>query len=125
MPAPRKVTEVRAFLGLVGYYRRFIKGCSSRAKALNTPMQKDLRWYLAKEQEAAFHDLRQCLLLPPVPKRPDFEQPFRLQTDWCKDEVAAVLCQDFEGVKHPICYASSSLIPAEKMELCCYFSTWI
>lgn len=114
MPAPRNVTEVRAFLGLIGYYRRFICNFSDRAKALNLLLHKDQQWTWTEPQQAAFMELKHCLLLPPILKRPDFGEPFILQTDWCPDAIAAVLCQNFEGQEHPICFASRSLNSAEK-----------
>ena len=114
MPPPATVTQVRAFLGLIGYYRRFIHRMSQRARPLHELLHLDQPWKWTSSQQAAFVDLKDCLLEPPVLKRPNFDQPFILQTDWSREAIAAVLCQIHDGEEHPKCYAGRDVNPAEK-----------
>lgn len=64
--------------------------------------------------QQAFMELKNYLLMPPILKRPDFGEPIILQTDWCREAIAAELCQVFDGKAHPICFASRGLNAAEK-----------
>lgn len=107
---PRTVTEVRAFLGLVGYYRRFISSYSLIAKPLNQLTQKDVPFVWGKLQREAFERLKDCLVKAPILARPDPHKPFILDTDFQKYAVAAVLSQKGDdGLEHVIAYASKSL----------------
>ena len=114
LSAPTTVTEVRAFLGLVGYYRRFIKRFAARAAPLHQLLKKEQVWDWTADCQAAFEDLKQSLLEPPILKRPTCNGQFILQTDWSSQAVAAVLCQRQNGQEHPIAYASRALTPAER-----------
>ena len=110
---PRTLTEVRAFLGLVSYYRKFVAGFASIATPLHRLLKKDLEFNWDGACQAAFEDLKQRLMQSPILKRPDFSLPFILQTDWSKEAIAAVLCQVQDGREHPIAYASRALTPTE------------
>jgi len=56
-------------------------------------------------------ELKNYPLMPPILKRPDFGEPFILQTDWCREAIAAVLCQVFDGKKHPsVLQAEASML---------------
>jgi hypothetical protein len=107
---PRTVTEVRAFLGLVGYYRRFIASYSLIAKPLNYLTQKDVSFVWTDSQQAAFEALKASLLSAPILARPDPQQPFILDTDFQQFAIAAVLSQVGEdGLEHVVAYASKGL----------------
>ena len=111
---PQDQTEVRAFLGLVGYYRRFIPGFAATAAPLHQLLKKssDLQW--SSECQAAFETLKQRLIEPPILKRPLPHGVFTLQTDWSTKAIAAVLCQEQDGRECTIAYASKSLTPTER-----------
>lgn len=119
---PKTVRHVRAFLGFVGYYRRFIKNFSKIAKPLNALLagtgrprrhtSPRITW--SPECEEAFQQLKAELLQAPILAYADFTQPFLLYTDASNSGLGAVLAQKQEGVEKVIAYASRSLHPAER-----------
>jgi hypothetical protein len=113
---PVTKTGVRAFLGLTGYYRRFIPDYSKVAVPLTELTRKQqpdkVRWGDAQEQ--AFQALKSALVCGPVLQAPDPNRPYILQTDASQYGIGAVLSQaDAAGVEHPVCYASRKLQPRE------------
>ena len=136
---PTNVTELRKFLGLAGYYRRFVDSFSRKAKPLTdllggTPTKKrkkkktdQLRlspppWTWGPSQQKAFDTLKEALMSPPILVYPDYDEPFVLHTDASGDGLGAVLCQERDGLEGVVSYASRSLshseknYPAHKME---------
>ena len=127
-PRPTTVRNVRSFLGLCGYYRRFIKDISKIAAPLteltggpNSPggskqgSPKIARW--GKEEEAAFAQLKKALISPPILRRPDLERPFILYTDWSTMAVGAILAQEDPDIpqgEYVVAYASKKLTSAER-----------
>lgn len=115
------MTELRAYLGFVGYYRRFIEGFSSIAAPLHRllvgispKMKKPQLGPWTEACEVAFNTLKQRLTTAPVLAFADFTHPFTLYTDASLQGLGAVLTQG-EGVKEQvIAYASRSLSPSEK-----------
>jgi hypothetical protein len=79
--APILVHKVRSFLGLAGYYRRFIPDFSKIAKPMTRLLQKDTRFVWIPECDAAFHKLRTLLTLALVLAQPDIEKPFDVYCD--------------------------------------------
>ncbi|GBG63465.1 hypothetical protein CBR_g38083 [Chara braunii] len=113
-PAPVTLTQVRAFLGLASYYRRFIKGFAGIAKPLTNLPKKEEQLIWTLECEAAFQALKEALTSTPVLARPDPTRPFALYTDWQPQAISAVLTQpDKDGRKHVIEYASKTLSQAQ------------
>ena len=109
-------TDVRSFLGLVGYYRKFIPNFSSIAAPLSDLTKKGaptrVNW--TSNCESAFRSLKEVLLLSPVLVNPDWDKPFILQTDASDRGIAGVLSQvDANGEDHPIVYLSRKLLPRE------------
>ncbi len=72
---PMDVNRVRAFMGLVNYYRRYVKSFSAMAKPLNM-LKLDQEWHWGDEQERAFMELKARLVATPILKRPIRGQPF-------------------------------------------------
>jgi hypothetical protein len=111
---PTSIKGVRAFLGLVNYYRRYIKDCGRIMKPLTTltanPRQgeepKKFQW--SEECQNAFESLKSRLLDAPILRHPDFERKFRLDVDSHKGGVGAVLTQQFEDGEHPVAYYSKA-----------------
>ena len=108
--------EVRFFLGLTGYYRKFIPDYASIAASLTDFTKKtspnQVLWN--ERCEAAFKRLKDLLCSAPVLQSPDFERDFVLQTD-ASDGVGAVLSQvDDTGADHPVAYFSRKLLLREQ-----------
>jgi len=100
-PKPQPQRDVRSFLGLIGYYKWFIKGYALISKALTDLLNKD--GFIWKPEAAlAFQKLKTAMMTASVLALPDFEQPFEIETD-----IGAVLQQ--KG--HPIAYISKKLGP--------------
>ncbi len=113
---PESVDEVRSFLGLAGYYRRFIKNFGSIAQSLTAKTHKEaskLPFTWTDTDQKAFETLRTCLTTPPILAYPDFDQEFLLFTDACDYGVGAVLSQIQNGNEVVIAYASKQLKKAE------------
>lgn len=105
-PIPKTVRDVRAFLGLVGYYRRFIKHFADIAKPLTELIKKETDFVWNAPQEEAFKILTIALCKEPVLKYPDFSKPFILSTYASGVAIGAVLSQEYNGYEHPVAYAS-------------------
>ena len=71
-PTPKNQTDIRAFLGLSGYYRRFVQGYAEIARPLNQLLRKDSKWQWTEQCEAAFNKLKEKLTSPPILAFPDF-----------------------------------------------------
>ncbi len=107
---------MRAFLGLAGYYRRFLPGFSSITACLSDLTKSAaptiVEWTPPCDQ--AFRQLKAVLSKQPVLTNPDYDRPFILQTDASERGIGAVLSQKMEeGVEHPIAYFSKKLLPRE------------
>ena len=94
-PDPTSKTEVRAFMGLAGYYRHFIANCSRIAELINATLKKDLPFKWTDEAKAAFNLIKAKLCSAPVLARPSLKRTFKLHTDACRNGLGAVLTQDF------------------------------
>ncbi len=114
-PTPKNVTELRSFLGLSSYYRRFISGFSKLAHPLYDLLKKDIPFEWNASCQAAFNQLRERLSSTPVLAHPDFSKAFYVETDASQLGLGAVLEQEqSDGKLHPVAYASRTLQPSEK-----------
>ena len=111
---PRNLTDVRSFLGLCSYYRRFIPQFSTIAKPLTKLTEKDQGFRWGEEQEAAWATLKQKLLTSPVLAYPDPQVEFILDTDASAYGIGAVLSQVQDGQERVIAYGSRSLTKEER-----------
>ncbi|KAI4887649.1 hypothetical protein NFI96_026195 [Prochilodus magdalenae] len=108
-PTPQSPSEVRAFVGLCSYYRRFVHNFAKHAAPLNHLMGKNVPFEWTVSCEASFNYLKSVLSSAPVVALPDFSVPFKVFTDASKVAVGAVLAQEREGREHVVAYASQSL----------------
>ena len=113
-PRPCNATEVRSFLGLCGYYRRFIKGFSNIARPLHKLTENDKEFVWTNDCENSFQDLKSRLCNSPILAMPDFTKEFTLDCDASGTAIGAVLSQNFDGKERPIAYASRTLIKSER-----------
>ena len=113
-PRPTGVRNVREFLGLTGFYRRFIKDYSKIAKPLYDLTQKGVEFHWEKNQEEAFNTLKERLCNQPILILPDLSKPFILATDASNEAIGAVLSQIQEDDELPVSYLSRTLNKAEK-----------
>lgn len=113
-PVPKNPKEVQKFLGLAGWYRRFIPDYATKAKPLTELTRKDQTFKWEAAQEQAFQTLTGYLCSDSVLIYPDFSEPFLLATDASGVAVGAVLSQKREGYDRPIAYASRGLNAAER-----------
>ena len=95
---PPKVTELRSFLGLVNYYRRFIKGYLTKATPLTDLLKKGKAWEWSVKCQHTFEDLKKVVMEEPVLSLRDCTKPYEVQTD----AIGGVLMQE----RHPIAYES-------------------
>ncbi|KAK1646326.1 hypothetical protein QYE76_064131 [Lolium multiflorum] len=96
--APTNQTEVRAFLGLAGYYRKFVEGFSSIARPLTQLLKKDKKFEWTDKCEASFQELKKRLVTAPVLTMPDITKDFDVYCDASKLGLGSVLMQ--EGKQH-------------------------
>ena len=114
IPPPTTATEVRSFLGLAGYYRRYVKGFAAIAAPLHALTRKDAVFHWSEDCQAAFDQLKTRLTTSPITAFPDFSQAFRLYTDASTAGLGAILAQVRDGKERIICCASRALNKAEK-----------
>ena len=114
MPAPTNPKEVRQFLGLTGYYRKFVPRYSDIAKPLTNLTRKEEPFVWTEKCESSFQFLKQKLMESPILRYPDPNLKYILFTDASKYAWAGVLTQEYETemedglkvYKHPITYVS-------------------
>ena len=111
---PQNQTEVRTFLGFVGYYRKFCPDYATVAKPLNRLTSKGTVFEWGSEQEIAFQTLKAYITQSPVLAYPDFTKDFILDTDASLDGAGAVLSQIHDGEEKVIAYWSKTFSPAER-----------
>lgn len=128
-PIPKDLTQLRGFIALASYYRKFVKNFSSIAEPLNRLLKKNTPFIWGKDQIKSFEQLKTCLMTPPILSYPNFEKPFILYTDASTFALGAILSQESEDKKeHVIAYASRTLNKHERnygiTELECLAVVW-
>ena len=115
MPPPTNLEHLRSFLGLAGYYRKFIPNFASIASPLTELTKKDVAFTWNDSHQAAFLQIKQCLCSAPILAYPQLDKPFILQTDASNVGLGAVLTQlDNFGRERVVSYASRTLTGREQ-----------
>lgn len=114
-PLPTSIKEVRSFLGLASYYRRFINDFAKIARPLHELLKSTKRLTWNDEATKAFHTLKQKLVSEPILRKPDFNKPFEVVCDASIKGLGAILTQrTAEGIEYPIVFSSRALQGSEK-----------
>lgn len=104
-PCPRNTQQLRGFLGLAGYYRKFIRHFGILCRPLTQLLKKNVQFIWTPTIRDAFTAIKKALTQAPVLALPDFTKEFVLETDACASGVGAVLMQ--QG--HPLAFLSKAL----------------
>ena len=112
-PIPKIIRDVRAFIGLAGYYRRHVRNFAEIAKALNSLTKKEVPFGWTYEHQQASQNLKEILRTEHLPIYPDFTQSFIVACDASTKAVGAVLSQLNDGEENPIACCSRQLSSAE------------
>ena len=111
---PQNLKQLRQFLGLASYYRRFVADFSKLAQPLHRLTRKDISFEWDSVCQNAFELLKQKLIEAPVLAYPSFDKDFTLETDASTLGLGAILSQvQTDGRLHPVAYASRALSPQE------------
>ncbi|XP_036142872.1 uncharacterized protein LOC118645594 [Monomorium pharaonis] len=113
-PEPRKVKDIQSFIGLAGYYRKFISDFSKIAKPMTKLIKKTEKFVWTTEQQIAFDTLKEKLMTASVLQYPDFTKEFNVTTDASDYAIGAVLSRGPVGSDRPIAYTSRVLNRAEQ-----------
>ena len=116
-PAPTTKTQIRQFLGLTGYYARYLDSYAVKAAPLTDALKgKNKRGKVdwTEECERAFQLLKSDLTKSPVLFAPDFKREFIVQADASAVGAGIILAQNFEGEEHPILFLSKKFTRAER-----------
>ena len=105
-PTPRNLRELRSFVGLCAYYRRFVLDFANIAKPLHAMTRKGQKFQWTTDCETAFVELKKRLTEAPVLALPQDEGMYILDTDASADSLGAVLSQVQDGLEKVICYGS-------------------
>ena len=112
-PIPKTVKEIQSFLGITGYYRKYIKDYAKLAKPLTSCLKKGSKIEHTNEFIECVKRFKHILSNNPLLQFPDFNQPFVLTTDASNFALGAILSQGPIGSDKPIAYASRTLGSAE------------
>ena len=107
---PKNVHDVRKFLGFCNFYRRFIRGFSQIAKALNGLLKKGVKWAWGEAEQKAFEKLREQTCKEPVLVQPDQKKQFEVEVDASNYAIGAVLMQrDEKNILHLVAFFSKTM----------------
>ena len=113
-PAPQNLRQLRRFLGMVGWYARFMPEFSADKAILCDLLKKDVRWHWTPDHQLAFEKIKRDLVSAPVLIRPDFSKEFQIHCDASDYAIGAVLTQEIDGKQHPIAFVNRLLTSSER-----------
>lgn len=112
--APKNLHDLRSFLGLCSYYRRFVEGFATIAKPLHRLTEKSRSFLWTQECQESFEKLKQALITAPILCYPTTRENFVLDTDASGVGIGAVLSQQHDGVERVVAYFSKTLTKHER-----------
>ena len=110
---PKCKKDLQSFLGLVNYYRRFIRNCSGIAKQLTT-LTKNVPFNWSNDADIAFKTLKRAVISAPVLRQFHQDHKVYVTTDASKLAIGAVMEQEFADGRHPVAFLSRTLNSAEQ-----------
>lgn len=114
-PVPKTIKQVRGFLGLASWYRRFIENFSSLTFPITETLSTKRRFKWTPEANSAFEEVKKRLTTAPVLANPDFKEKFYLHCDASDYGIGAVLVQfDGDGEERPIAFMSKKLNTSQR-----------
>ena len=111
---PTNVSELKSFLGAIGYYRKFINQFVQVAAPLTKLLRKGITFNISKEKTTSFNNLKKCLIKVPILIFPDYTKQFFNRTDSSKKGLGGVLLQVAGELERPIHFVSRSLSSTER-----------
>jgi hypothetical protein len=115
LPPPKNCKEIKKFLGMAGYYRRFCQNFSAIAEPLTALLKKGVEFEWSNKCQEAFLTIKSFLSNAPVMAAPNFSKPFKLAIDASNLAIGSVLFQeDNMGIDHPIAFFSRKLNENQK-----------
>ena len=130
MPAPKDMEEIKQFLGLTGYYRKFVPRFADISRPLTTLTKKDKKFEWTPACQKSFDLLKDTLCGEPVLKYADTSKPYTLYTDTSKFGWAGVLTQSHTTVidgksittDHPVAFVSGLFRGSQLKQICCQYT---
>ena len=108
-PVPTDKKQAMRFIGMVGYFRRFVPKFSDIVAPITSLFKKNVAFSFDERCREAFNKLKTIMINKPVLVTPDFEKPFKLAIDASDLGIGAVLVQTIDGIDHPVSYFSKKL----------------
>ena len=104
-PPPSSKREIKRFLGMVGFYRKFVNNFATLAEPITRLLKKGEKMIWSEDCQTVFEQLKAILYNPPVLKSPDFSKPFKIAVDASDVGIGSVLLQEGANqVDHPIAF---------------------
>ena len=114
-PRPKTIKQLKRYLGMLSWYRRFLRDFSKRAEPLMKLTRNDQKFKWAEEQDKAFQELNKLLVEAPMLHRPVSGAEYFLHCDACDTGLGSVLTQKVDGLERVIAYASRALTKSERV----------
>jgi hypothetical protein len=111
---PTTKKQLQSFIGLAGFYRKYIPHFASLSACLTDLLKKGAKWIGNDDREKAFLDIKSRLASRPILVPPDYSKQFIVAVDSSDLALGATLLQEKEGLEHPICYLSRKLNEQQK-----------
>ena len=114
MQPPTMPKQVQAFLGLVGYYRKFIKGFAKIAKPLTLLTCQQVKFEWTPTHHTAFLNLKEAIIQAPILHYPDPNKKYIVYTDASDDACRAQLSQEHDGMEFPVAFLSHTFTETQR-----------